>query len=243
MRMLCAVPIALSLAALAPTVGRAAVEIPFLEDFPNNNRGWENNANAPLTHVDAGGPDGSSYVSTEFNYFGFTSPFGGGPVIFRATGDDNPSGNGFKGDWIEAGVGELRFWVRHDTGVDLTYFVRFATNFNFPGVVFDDDAVVPSGVWTQIVMAIDADDPDCQLEGVDTCAEVLEAVGNFQIGTTAPAPLPATNEAFTMDLDQIELDEAPVPEPGQAILALVGALAMAGARKLHRKDGVVTPVP
>jgi hypothetical protein len=232
MRILRAVSIAFSLAALAPVASRAAVTVPFLEDFTSNERNWENNANAPLDFVLTGGPDDGSYVTTEFSYFGFVSPFGGGPVIFRATGDDNPSGNAFKGDWIAAGVAEVRFWVRHDTGQDLVYFARFATSFNFPGVVFDDEETVPSGVWTQVSIPIDPDDPACQLEGVKTCAEGLSNVGNFQIGTDAPDPLPATNEEFQLDLDKVELVAA--PEPAHALLVAVGALTMAAARRLRR---------
>jgi hypothetical protein len=230
MRMLRAVPFILSLIALAPTASRAVVTVPFLEDFPSNVRGWTANDNAPLVFSATGASDDGTYVTDEFNYFGFTSPFGGGPVIFRATGTENPSGNGFKGNWVDANVDFVSFWVRHDTGQDLTYFVRFATTFNFPGVVFDDDVTVPSGVWTQVVIEIDPNDPLCQLEGVDTCAQGLSDVGNFQIGTNAPDPLPTTDAFFTMDLDKIEILQE-VPEPGQALLVAIGAVVMAAARR------------
>jgi hypothetical protein len=232
MRVLRAASIALPLAILASAAGHAAVTVPFLEDFTANERNWENSVNAPLDFVPDGGPDDGSHVMDLFSYLGFVSPFGGGPVIFRATGDDNPSGNAFEGDWVAAGVGEVRFWVHQNTGQDLTYFVRFATSFNFPGVVFDDEETVPSGVWTQVVIPIDADDPACQLEGVKTCAEGLENVGNFQIGTDAPDPLPTTDQEFALHLDKVEILAA--PEPGQTMLALVGAAVMAAARRRRR---------
>ena len=41
----------------------------------------------------------ASFASTEFSYLGFTNPFGGGPVIFRAHDSDNASGDAFVGNW------------------------------------------------------------------------------------------------------------------------------------------------
>jgi hypothetical protein len=234
MRSIRAVSIALSLASLAPVAARA-LDLPVLEDFAEGDRGWIDNANAAVDHETAGGPDGGAYVSASFNFDGFTSPFDGGPVLFRAHDNQNASQDAFVGDWLADGVGEVRAWVRQDTGEDLTYFVRFASAFNFPGAVVEDDVTVPSGVWTQIAIEIDPDDPVCQGEGV-TCAQALADVGNLQIGTDAPLPLRTMDVAFTFDLDKVELREAEVPEPGQAILALVGALALAGARTLRSRS-------
>jgi hypothetical protein len=196
-----------------------------------------------LDFVATGGPENDSHVTTEFNYFGFSGIMGSGPVLFRANSGPNAgnpeqgaaSDGAFIGDWSAAGVAAVRAWVRHDTGEDLTYFVRVATAFNFPGAVIDDDVTVPSGSWTQITVPIDPNDPACQPEGGDgfTCADAFANVGVLQIGTDAPEALTTTDEAFTMDLDQVELVEE-VPEPAQLVLAAVGALAMAGARKLRR---------
>jgi hypothetical protein len=233
MRLLRDASIVLGLIVIAAAAG--AVDLPVLEEFPSNNRNWiGGNTNMPLTHEGAGGPDGGAYVTTEFIFNGFSNPFGGGPVIFRAHQNQNASQHAFEGDWFEDGVGRVRAWVRQDTGLDLTYFVRFANPSNAPpAAVVDDDDTVPSGVWTQIEIEIDPDDPSCQGEGV-TCAQAMANVGNFQIGTNAPAPLPTTNAEFTFDVDKVELLEVEVPEPSQAVLALVGALAMAGARRLGR---------
>jgi hypothetical protein len=62
----------------------------------------------------------------------------------------------------------------------------------------------------------------------------MATVGNFQIGTNVPDPLSTTDESFTLDLDKVELLEVEVPEPGQAVLAIVGALVMTGARRRRR---------
>jgi hypothetical protein len=217
------------LAILAPRGARAA-QVPFVEDFATDAAAWRDNAQGDLAWQAAGGPDGSGYASAEFNYFGFTSPFGGGPVIFRANDAQDASGDAFVGDWIAAGVEEIRAWVRHDTGEDLTYFVRFATSQGFPGAVIEDDAAVPSGAWTQIV--IEVDPQDCQLEGVPACEDVLTQIGNFQIGTLPPESLTLVDAAFAHDVDEVALLAA--PEPAQAALAVTGALVHAAARRRRR---------
>ena len=226
--------IALVFGAFVATASTAAV-LPVLEDFPTDNANWTGgNPQAALTYEDDGGPDGGAYVTTPYNYNGFVSNFGVGPVIFRANSAANASDGAFAGNWIEDGVGRVRAWVRQDTGIDLTYYVRFATASGAPpGAVVNDDDTVPSGVWTQIEIVIDPNDPSCQGEG-NTCAEAMATVGTLQIGTDAPAPLPTTDESFTLGLDKVELLEAEVPEPGQAMLAVVGALVMTGARRRRR---------
>ena len=226
---------------LLGSAAHAAVVVPFLEDFPTDEEKWRaNNAANLLDFVATGGPENDSYVTTEFNYFGFEGIMGSGPVLFRANSGPNggnptqgaASDGAFIGDWNAAGVAAVRAWVRHDTGQNLTYFVRVATSFNFPGAVIDDDVTVPSGQWTQITVPIDPEDPACQPEGGEgfTCEDAFASVGVLQIGTEAPEALTTLDQAFTMDLDQVELVEE-VPEPGQLALAAVGALVMATARR------------
>src|SRR5262245_15865073 len=131
MRPLRTASIALGFTLLAS--GASAATLPVLEDFPSNERNWTGgNPPVALTPEDMGGPDDGAFVTTEFNFNGFSNPFGGGPVIFRAHNGNNASQHAFEGDWIEDGVGRVRAWVRQDTGVELTYFVRVATSFNIP---------------------------------------------------------------------------------------------------------------
>ena len=217
-------------AALVATASSASAlsTLPFTEDFTSNVSGWINTANAPLTFQASGGPDGGSYASTTLNYFGFSSPFGGGPVVFRGHDQQNASGDAFVGDWVAGGVTVVTAWVKQDTGVDLTFFLRVASSFNFPGAVIGNTGSVPSGVWTQVSWVIDPNDPACQGEGV-TCAQALATVGNIQFGTSAPSALTTQNVAFTLSIDKISI----IPEPGTALLAGFGLLGLGalGRRK------------
>jgi hypothetical protein len=219
---------ALAAALLATSIaaeGRAVV-VPFVENFPADAAGWLDSGQLPVDWEASGGPDGSSYVAAELNYFGFEAPFGGGPVVLRANDSANASGDAFVGDWLAAGVATVRAWVRHDTGEELTYFVRIATPANFPGAVIDDDEAVPSGVWTQIEFEIDL--ATCESESGGGCEDILGDVGNLQIGTLPSEALTLVDMSFTHDLDQVELQ---APEPAQAALAAVGGLLLAAARR------------
>jgi hypothetical protein len=211
----------------------AALEVPYLEDFPENERNWRpRDSSQFLDFAETGGPDAGSYATTELSYLDSATPFGSGPVVFRANTDANASGGNFFGNWNNRGVTEFRAWVRHDTGQNLTYFLRVATAANFPGAIIDNDETVPSGEWTQISWILDRNDPACQGEGV-TCAQAFANVGVLQIGTDAPGTLDDDPALYTMDIDKVEV--IGVPEPAQAILAVVGALVMATTRRLRRR--------
>jgi len=218
-------------AALMLGAGAAsALTVPYTEDFTGGANGWTNADNTgPLTAIGSGGPDGGAYVTTNFNYFGFSSPFGGGPVIFRGQDENNASSLSFVGDWIAGGVGELSIWVRQNTTETLTYFLRVATTFNFPGAVINSTTAVAPNTWTKVTFDIDALNPLCFPEGT-TCATALASVAHVQFGSNAPASLVALNQAWTLDLDKVSVG---VPEPGTVLLLGSGlaGLACLGRRR------------
>lgn len=207
-----------------------ATTVPFTEDFTSDVAGWEDPVNDPLTFVPSGGVGGGGHASTTFNFFGFSSPFGGGPVLFRASASDNPSGGAFIGDWLADGVASVTAWFRHDAPEPITPFMRVATSFNFPGAVIAQTQSVAAGVWTQITFDVDPSSPFCIGESV-TCTEAFQNVGNLQFGTDVPVALTEQDVAFTFDLDQVSL--VPVPEPGTALLFGLGlaGLGWAGRRE------------
>jgi hypothetical protein len=216
---------ALVAAALTSSAGAAsALTVPYTEDFPSNVSGWEDAINNPLGFVASGGPDGGSYASGTFNYFGFVNPFGGGPVTFRGQDEDNASGLAFVGDWIAGGVQSVSIWVRQNTTETLGYFLRVAGTANFPGAVIGSTTLVAPNSWTQVTFDIDPNNPLCTGEGV-TCAQALANVAHLQFGTTAPAALTALNQPFTLDIDEVSISA--VPEPSVALLLASGLAGLA----------------
>jgi hypothetical protein len=206
-----------------------AVSVPFTESFDTGVSGWENNIQNPLTFGATGGSDGGGYASGSFNFNGFVrGPGGSGPIVLRASAADNASGGAFLGNWLTAGVGSVTAMVRHNAPEAITYFLRLATAANSPAGAFQSSVSVEANVWTQITFPIwsctDAGPPGA-------CATALAAVGNFQIGTSAPVGLRDDDVAYAFDVDQVSLN--PIPEPGTAVLFGLGlaGLAMASRRE------------
>lgn len=205
----------------------SALTLPFTEDFATDGANWTNQGNMPVQWNATGGPDGSAYVSTTNNYFGFVEPFpGAGPLLFRATGSAGASGGAFTGDWTAGGVVQVSAWVYQETGVDLAFYLRITTPANFPGAAFLNPTPVPTHTWTQLFFEIADTSPPCSSESFpgqpSTCPASLANVGNFQFGTNAPAALTALDEAFAIGIDDVTITD--VPEPGMSVL-LSGALA------------------
>jgi len=208
----------------------SAATVPFLEHFDTTAL-WEDTNNNPLSSAGAGGPDGSSFVSTTFNFDGFVSPFGGGPVLFRAAGSDGASGGAFIGDWLAEGISAVTIWLRHDASLPMTPFLRVAGAANFPGAVLPSLAPVAPGDWTQVVFPIDVDAPWCVGEGV-SCADAFSSVFNLQFGTDAPAGLTTIDQDVVFDLDRVQV--VPIPEPGAALLVALGLIGLGVGTRARR---------
>lgn len=221
--------VAAAVVATFSMIGSAkALTLGFTEEFATNVSGWENAGSSPLTWQAAGGPDGSSNASTPFNWFGFSNPFGGGPVIFRGASADNASGGAFIGNWLTGGVTTISAWFYQETGETLMPFIRFASSFNFPAAVINGTTPIPTNTWTEVVFDIDPNNPLCFGEGV-TCAVALSNVGNVQFGTDAPASLVATDQAYYLAIDKIGINT--VPEPATGMMLAAALLGLGAARR------------
>jgi hypothetical protein len=206
----------------------AAVTVPFTEHFPANSANWFNASGAsPLVWQTSGGPDTSSYAVGTFNFSALAG--GAGLALLRAQDEYNSSGNAFAGNWITAGVAAFQAYVRHNTGVDLPYFVRFSGPGNFPGGIGFAAVAVPSGVWTQITIPIGPAAP-LTYEGPSSYGSVFGNLGHIQIGIQVPDSLAGVDQDFSFDLDQAQV----VPEPAAMALLLTGGIGLIRVRPRSR---------
>jgi hypothetical protein len=190
---------AAAVASILAASSASAIVIPFTEEFTQSASNWRNNAQQPMTWVAAGGPDGSSYISTSYSFL--NQAVGATPVIIRCQDNFNSSSGAFVGDWIAAGVGEFRVWVRHSAPSSARFIVRFATTFGFPGAIAETEQPVPSNQWTLLTFEIREDNPRfLSFEGGDF-ATIFSDVGRVQIGVTVPAELARLEGSFTFDAD------------------------------------------
>jgi hypothetical protein len=198
-----------------------ALTFPFTENFASSDANWKDNASLPLSYVATGGADGGGYVSTDFSFDGLAA----GPTLFRGQGNFDSSGDAFVGNWLTAGVGEVRAYVRHDAPVAIDYFVRIATANNFPGLAIELSQSVPAGdAWTLLKFNTSASNPLLTVEGPPNFyASAMGAVGNVQFGVSLPESLTMDATAYTFDLDGVSIA---VPEPTTFGLVLVGLAAV-----------------
>ena len=215
-----------------------ATTVPFTEEFITDSANWRNNDRVtPLGWSVTGDPKGTGYAFATFNFV--NSAVNGTPAIYRAHASFNSSGGAFVGNWLtDVPVSGFRVFVRHNIGVPLTFFVRFAEPANFPGAASVIPTPVPSGQWTQISIPIP--DPNFVFEQPgQTFADLFDNIGNVQIGVVVPASLAGVNQSFTFDIDKVSLSTniPTVSEWGVVVMALL--LLTAGTLVLHR--GATSP--
>ena len=205
-----------------------AITVPSVEHFQTGHANWFNASGAaPVNWLASGGPDGSSFVSTSFNFVNQTPglPFPNNAVsLFRAQDEFNSSDHAFEGDWIGAGVSQFNFRVRHNAPTAMNFFVRFATASNSPawsGVAF---APVGPNQWTQVTINIAFGDPGLFFEGppptINNFNQVFGNIGHVQIGVFG-GDMAGVNQEFTFDLDQPSIVPAPGLLSGLGLFALL----------------------
>lgn len=210
-----------------------AATVPFTESFDSGVSGWENSVNLPLAFTATGGSDGGGFATGTFNFNGYVPGFGGsGPIVLRASAADDASGGAFLGNWLTDGVASVSFMVRHDAPEAMEFYLRIATAANSPAGAFFSTQSVAANVWTLVTLPVSPLATYCTDAGPPgACATALGAVGNLQIGTSAPVGLLDDDVAYSFDIDQVSLN--PIPEPGTALLMGLGlaGLAAAGRRE------------
>jgi prepilin-type N-terminal cleavage/methylation domain-containing protein len=206
---------------------------PFTETFSSGASNWFNPlGTAPVTWQATGGPDGSPFVTTSFNFQNLTPglPFPNNAVnLFRAQDEFNSSNHAFEGNWIADGVTTFSFDIRHDAQAAMTFFVRFATPSNFPAWSGVEFTAAAGNQWTHIAIPISLSNPALFFEGPPggqaEFNSVFSNVGHVQIGVFAGG-LAGVNQDVTFDLDNVSI----VPTPS-AIVVLLSGLCCAGRRR------------
>ncbi len=218
----------LTVFALAATSAPAlAATVPFVETFAAGDANWRNAAGAAVDFNPSGPFDG--FISTPFNFV--NNAANEDLVIFRGQSSFGSSGGAFVGDWITAGVAEFSFDIRHNGPADAVFFARFASPFNFPGVVALDSSPIAAGEWTRITFAIDASNPQFIFEGPSTFGSVFSNIGNVQIGVRVPVAFAGLDQPITFSLDNVAITGGVIPTPGAAMLFGVAGIAASRRRR------------
>jgi len=208
-----------------------AIVVPFTESFHTNTANWKNTASLDLTHVPSGGADGGGYVATDTS---FANTFMNSVILFRGHDFFNSSNDALVGNWLAVDVRKLVAYVRHDVPEPLDFFLRIATPFNFPAIIFDAPSPVPAGVWTPVEFQISFTNPLLTIEGPPTNYQAtLSNAGNVQIGVVVPATRVGDTTLYQFALDEVSIR---VPEPTSIFLMLVAATLGSACGRQSRRD-------
>ncbi len=217
------------------TESAEALQVPFSEEFIADSANWYDSSSiSPVGWAMSGGPDGSSYATTTFNFVSSSS--GATPALFRAQDKWNTSGGAFQGDWITGDVQRFTAFVRHDAGIPLSFFVRFSDPANFPGVVSVISSPIPSGEWRYIKVSIP--DPDFVYEGPFGFNDVFDNIGHVQIGVIAPESLIGIDQNVTFDLDSVTILNNVPAVSTWGLLALALSIGIGGTLMPRRESAL-----
>lgn len=193
----------------------------FTEDFDTDNRNWADSFSQPLTFVATDGAPGASpgHVSTSFAFSSADPNFGA--TLFRGQSNLGSSDGAFVGDYLGRSVVTLSSFVRHNAPTAVTFSTRFASPFNFPGALAVNFAPVLPNVWTELLVAIDPDNPAfISFEGSDF-ETVFSNIGNIQFTSSVPDGFVNDDTLYSFELDNVTVT---IPEPSTGVLALLGGL-------------------
>lgn len=208
-----------------------AATVPFTEHFEDDVSNWTDSTGLSLlTYESSGGPDGSSYASTDFVFDGAGGGEAGSSVVlFRGQDEFHSSGDAFFGNWISEGVGQLTAQVRHNAPLPLNFLTRFSGPDNFPGAVAIQFIPVLPNVWTTLEFDMSHGNPQfVTFEGF-THSEVFSDLGHIQIGVGIPQALAESTTPYTFDLDQVSIWE--VPEPSAWLLTACAFVGISAWRR------------
>jgi len=198
-----------------------ALTLPFTEDFAADAASWRDAAGtSTLDWFSSGGVDDGAYASGVFNFV--NAQDGDTPITLRGHAAFGSSGGAFVGDWLDEGVSELSFFVRHDVGAPVDFFARLVSSANFPAALAFVGAV-PAGEWTQVTIPIDPANPQWESFSGSNFNTIFSNIGNIQIGAIVDGSLAGLDQEFRFDLDRVSI----IPSPGgAALLALAGVAGM-----------------
>lgn len=211
------VAIAVAACCLKSSATASAAVIPFTETFASNTSGWLNAGSAPATYVATGGVDNDGYISTT-RAFPLTGGFG--PIIFR--GNATASNGNFAGNWLTAGVTELRMHVRHDAPEAMNFYMRFDRGGG--AAASTNSFSIASNTWTEVVVPIIDSNAVFQSYGSagtqsDPFGFVFSNIISVQLALSLTQPTSFNTNTYTIGLDSVSA----VPEPSSIGLCAIAA--------------------
>lgn len=220
------------------TANLALAVTTYTETFNTDTANWRKNVKTvSLDYSGSGGPDSSGYVTTGYAFSDTASSI---PALFRGHNEYDASGDAFVGNWQSPnGITHLTAYVRHNVPQPMSFILRVAVSANSPAVAFDlpVSQLVQPNTWTPIEFDVSFSNPLRTNEGANTLAfynNVLQNVGNVQIGIRLPTTLTngtSASTTYTYDLDNVTTN---VPEPAGFLLMLAGVAGVGFARQRKR---------
>ncbi|HYE21170.1 MAG TPA: PEP-CTERM sorting domain-containing protein [Tepidisphaeraceae bacterium] len=195
------------------TEASAVVTNPFTETFATSDSNWKNSAMTAPTYDAAG-----QFISVSATVTGAQQG------LFRAQDAFSSSNNNFVGNWLSAGISEIRFSIRHDAPTALQFAMRVAVPANSPAISAISNPVEP-GAWRDVVLPLTpgtVSQEGGSFNGVmSDAAKLLLFMPSGNASTTGPV---------TFQLDNVSI----TPEPGTLGLLGLTALGCLARRRARR---------